>query len=105
MYISIHLNYLPDTKYYGPQVFYNEQKPNNKLIAEEVQKQLNKDLKTKREIKKIPSSTYMYDKLNVQGILIECGFLSNATEREKLTQKDYQEDLAESIAKGIAKIL
>lgn len=103
MYISIHLNYLPQSKYYGPQVFYENNKKNNKKIASTIQKELNAKLKTNREIKKIPPSTYMYDKLNVSGILIECGFLSNYQEREILQTEKYQQKLATIITKGIIK--
>ena len=41
LYISIHLNYLNKTKYYGPQVFYHDVN-NNKNIAQTIQKYLNK---------------------------------------------------------------
>ena len=85
MYLSIHLNYLSDASYYGPQVFYNK---DNKELAKIMQKVMNEELKGKREIKKIPSDTYMYSKLNVPGILIECGFLSNGIERNKLIKEE-----------------
>ena len=105
MYVSIHLNYLPQSEYYGPQVFYNEKNSANKKLATVIQNNLNNHLKTKRDIKKIPSETYMYDKLTVKGVLIECGFLSNLEEREKLTQEEYQKKLARYIANGIASSL
>ena len=56
MYVSIHLNYLTDTRYYGAQVFYNK---DNENLAKSIQKYLNKNTNTDREIKKIPTSTYM----------------------------------------------
>ena len=31
----------------------------------------------------------MYSKLNKKGVLIECGFLSNANERKKLLDDNY----------------
>jgi N-acetylmuramoyl-L-alanine amidase len=34
-------------------------------------------------------------------VLIECGFVSNKTETEKLTSVDYQNALAKGIANGI----
>lgn len=98
MYLSIHLNYLSDASYYGPQVFYNK---DNKELAEVMQKVMNTELKGTREIKKIPSDTYMYSKLNVPGILIECGFLSNGVERNKLITDNYQKKIAKVIAKGV----
>lgn len=99
MYLSIHLNYLNDTKYSGAQVFYNNDK--NKEIALVIQDTLNKSLNTSREIKKIPHKTYMYDKLTIPGVLIECGFLSNPTEREKLQNSEYQQKLAKIIKDGL----
>ncbi len=92
MYISIHLNYLADTTYSGPQVFYNNEE--NMNIAQVFQETLNSALKNDRQIKKIPNKTYMYDKLTIPGILIECGFLSNSNERQKLTTSEYQNKLA-----------
>ena len=103
-YFSIHLNYLEDTKYFGPQVFYNYSREDNKIIANQLQNDLNKSLKTNREVKKIPNKTYMYDKLLVSGVLIECGFLSNSKERNLLIDKNYQKKLAKIIAKSIGSL-
>lgn len=103
-YLSIHLNYLGNLSYYGPQVFYNEKNEMNKKIAEEIQSNFNKELKTDREIKQIPSSTYMYKSLDVAGVLIECGFLSNARERNLLTTNDYQRKLAKIISKSMGSL-
>lgn len=100
-YFSIHLNYLLDSRYYGPQIFYNNNDEKNKEIALKLQTDLNQALKTKREVKKIPSSTYMYSKLNVPGVLIECGFLSNSYERNLLKKKDYQKKFAKIVAESI----
>ena len=99
MYLSIHLNYLTDTKYYGAQVFYNK---DNENLAKFIQNYLNENINTDREVKKIPTSTYMYDKLNTNGVLVECGFLSNATERSKLVTKEYQSKFAKILAQAIS---
>lgn len=98
LYISIHLNYLSDSSYYGPQVFYIK---DNKKLAETIQNSMNMDLKGDRKTKKIPSDTYMYNKLNISGVLIECGFLSNSKERSLLQNSEYQKKVAKSISKGI----
>lgn len=99
MYLSIHLNYLTDTRYYGAQVFYNK---NNEELAKSIQEYLNNNTNTNREVKKIPTSTYMYDKLNTNGVLVECGFLSNAIERNKLVTKEYQSKFAKILAQAIS---
>ena len=100
MYLSIHLNYLTDTRYYGAQVFYNK---DNETLANTIQEYINANLDSDREIKEIPSSTYMYQRLENPGVLIECGFLSNANEREKLVTDEYQKKIAEVIASAIVK--
>lgn len=98
LYLSIHQNYLNDFDYYGPQVFYNN---DNYDLAKIIQEFLNRISDAKRETKKIPSSTYMYSKLKVKGVLIECGFISNAQERLKLTTDEYQEIVANAIGDGV----
>ena len=68
-----------------------------------MQNVLNQELKSDRKVKLIPKTTYMYSKLKISGLLIECGFLSNDNERSKLITKEYQEKIAKSIALGILK--
>ena len=103
MYLSIHLNYLSDASYYGPQVFYNRKKDNNKILAETIQNYLNTKTNAKREIKNIPERTYMYNKLKPTGVLIECGFLSNYKEKQKLKSDNYQKKIAQYITEAIIK--
>lgn len=98
LYLSIHLNYLNDFSYSGPQVFYNA---NNKELAEKVQKSLNEYVNGDRKIKKIPNDTYMYNKLKVPGVLIECGFLSNIKERGLLITEKHQKKIAKAISQGV----
>lgn len=100
MYLSIHQNYYKNAKYSGPQVFYSKVVNENIKIASSIQESLNKYTKNDREIKKVPK-TYMYDKLNVPGVLIECGFISNPEELKKLKNEKYQKELSQSIITGI----
>ncbi|MBQ9833652.1 MAG: N-acetylmuramoyl-L-alanine amidase [Bacilli bacterium] len=100
-YVSIHLNYLTDSRYSGPQVFALK---DNMEYAKNIQDYLNKNLKGDRESKIIPVTTYMYRKLSIPGVLLECGFLSNATERAKLITDEYQKQVAVAIAKSIANL-
>lgn len=43
----------------------------------------------------------MYKQLKIKGVLIECGFLSNYNERNKLITSKYQKQLAKVITKGV----
>lgn len=92
--ISIHQNYYKDTKYSGTQIFYK----GNKELAEYLQKNINE----KRLTKPISSSLYMYNKINADTLLIECGFLSNTNDRKKLTNENYQTNYTKELAKYIA---
>ncbi len=97
IYLSIHINYLNNKSYSGSQVFYY--KNINELLANTIQMHLNK-ISTPRSIKKMPN-VYMYDKLNIKGVLIECGFISNTNERNKLITEEYQELLAKTITESL----
>ena len=47
----------------------------------------------------------MLKNTKVPTIIVECGFLTNPEEAEKLTQEDYQEQIAQAICEGIIKWL
>ena len=100
-YLSIHLNYLSESKYKGIQVFSLSNEKENALVMQDY---LNKKLNSNRENKTIPNSIYMYSKINKPGLLIECGFLSNESERNLLITDAYQKELAKEIVKGLLKL-
>lgn len=43
----------------------------------------------------------MYRQLNIPGVLIECGFLSNYNDRNNLQKKIYQKKFSQIILQGI----
>lgn len=100
LYLSIHINYLQDSRYKGIQVFYLHDKD----LAIKMQESLNESLESDREAKKMAGEYYMYEKLKLSGLLIECGFLSNPSEREKLITAEYQKTIAKAIADGLSKM-
>ena len=91
--ISIHQNYYKDSKYKGTQIFYK----GNDYLADYLQKNINKD----RKIKKISNSLYMYNKIKSDVLLLECGFLSNLSDRNNLIDKTYQKEYSIKLAKYI----
>ena len=97
LYLSIHLNYYNNPKYSGAQVFYNKTYKENKILANIIQNNLNKD----RKIKKLDEKLYMYNKLNKKGVLIECGFLSNYRDRTNLQDINYIKKVSKLIAKSL----
>jgi len=93
--ISIHQNYYKDSKYKGTQIFYK----GSKKLADYLQKNINEN----RKIKKISNSLYMYNKIKSDVLLIECGFLSNSSDRNKLIDKTYQKEYSKTLSKNIVK--
>ena len=102
IYISIHLNYLSNTKYKGLQIFYNNKNKQNKIIAEKLTKYIKEKTYNVRE-PKYNSSYYMYNNIKEPGILMEVGFLSNPDDRYRLTHEKYQDILISNITYSIEK--
>lgn len=100
IYISIHLNYISNTKWKGLQVFYNNRNKNNKLIAESLTKYIKEKTYNVKE-PKLNNTYYMYKNISSPGVLIEVGFLSNPDDRYRLTHEEYQDKLIENISYGI----
>ncbi len=98
LYLSIHINYLSDSRYYGAQTFYIK---GNETLANSIQDVFKTDLKSPLNEKVINDSIYMYKRLNIPGVLIECGFISNSIEREMLVTSDYQDKIVDSIVEGL----
>lgn len=103
MFISIHLNHFGEPQYYGAQVFYSSNNDENQKLAESVQKKLI-ELADPSNTRKVKSTNDIYILKNAQipSVLIECGFLSNPDEAEKLNTDEYQQKLVWAIYCGIA---
>ena len=54
-----------------------------------------------RELKMADDSVFLLSHTTVPAILVECGFLSNPAECEKLAQQDYQRQMAFAVAGGV----
>lgn len=102
MYISIHLNYISNSKWQGLQIFYNNKNEENKTIATNLTSYLKETTNNIREPKQ-ENIYYMYKQITIPGVLIELGFLSNPNDRYRLTREEYQDILAKSIADSIEK--
>ena len=103
IFVSIHINKFPEKKYSGPQVFYSKNTEESKLLAELIQGRMNEILlpEKEREIQQAGKEIYLLKKAEIPAVLIECGFISNPTELEKLKNEDYQKRIAWAIYAGI----
>lgn len=102
LFLSIHLNAENTGIWKGAQTFYNTNNKENKKIAELLQQQFKEDLNSKRKAKN-KSDLYLQKRINRPGVLIEVGFLSNASERYLLKQEKYQDKVTLSIANALLK--
>ncbi|RFA32658.1 N-acetylmuramoyl-L-alanine amidase CwlD [Virgibacillus dokdonensis] len=101
LFISLHLNALPSTKWRGAQTFYNPQKDENKHLAEMIQAEFIRNLENTNRAALAINNVYLLKYAETPGALVEIGFLSNVEERELLKDTDYQQKVAASIYKGI----
>ncbi|TYS13930.1 N-acetylmuramoyl-L-alanine amidase CwlD [Rossellomorea vietnamensis] len=103
LYLSIHLNAIPSSRWSGAQTFYNPKFKENKEVATSIQSELIRNLEnTKREAKGI-QNVYLVKHINKPGALVEIGFLSNPGEKANLMTEKYQQKVAASIYEGVLK--
>ncbi len=101
LYISLHMNALPDPRWSGAQVFYNDNFNENKALAECIQQSITDVLQNTHRKAKTVSTLYLMKMVKKPGVLIEAGFLSNPQEADLLKQPIYQDKVAFAIYLGI----
>ncbi len=102
IFVSIHMNKFEQQKYYGAQVIYDKTNENAKLLAEEIQSELAKiDPTNKRQAMAAEKSVFLLKSSPVPSVIVECGFLSNPSELEKLKSDEYQSQISNAINNGI----
>lgn len=103
VFVSIHLNKFTTSAARGSQVFYNGKISESKKLGDYIQSSIVKLLQPEntRVNKQATSGTYLLYNATIPAVLVECGFLSNKAELEKLKDTDYQNKMAFSIFCGI----
>ena len=99
--VSIHQNHFPDSRYFGPQVFWSE---GGEELARSLQQVLNESLGGKRSPKE-SAGVYLMEQITHPGILVECGFLSNPNEEQKLQSPEHQKRLSAAMTAAIVAYL
>ena len=102
IFVSIHLNKIEQSEYYGWQTFYQKNNEKSKLLAKKIQSNLNYSIQkeNKRDIMSL-SGKYIMDNIKIPTVTVECGFLSNPKELNDLMEDKYQSALAWGIYTGI----
>ena len=101
--VSIHQNHFEDSSQWGMQVFYSPNDSGSKRLADGVLNYNKTFLQpdNSRENKPSDSSYYILYNAKVPSVMVECGFMSNEDENEKLKSEDYQAKIAYIITLGI----
>ena len=102
IFVSIHLNKIPQSKYWGWQTFYNKESQDGKKLATSIQSNLNETIQ--KENKRVPmkiDNVYIIKHVEIPTTIVECGFLSNPEEEQQLLTDEYQNKLAWGIYTGI----
>ena len=73
----------------------------SRLLAGFLQQTMNAALAPAKPRSAHTGEYYLLEHLQIPAVLVECGFLSNPAEEQKLLTADYQRRVAESIAAGV----
>ena len=102
LFISIHMNSFGEEKYSGLQVYASDNNILSRRIAESIQNMVKSTLQPTNNRKvKGGKGIYVLENINNPAVLVECGFLTNAEECNKLSEKEYQKQLSFAIVCGI----
>jgi len=102
IFVSIHLNKIPQQQYWGWQTFYKQESAEGQKLYNCIQNSLNETIQ--RENTRTPmkiDNIYIIKKVEIPTTIVECGFLSNPEEEQLLLTDDYQNKLAWGIYTGI----
>lgn len=107
IFVSIHQNNFSDTQYYGSQIFYSPNHPNSEILANHIKEAIKKLIQpnNEREIKCAGNNIFILKNAKKPAIIIECGFMSNQNELNRLCSDYYQNQIAFCISSGIMNYL
>ena len=101
LFVSIHMNAFPAPQYSGMQVWYGTGHPLSAEVAGSIQAtSLAIMPDNHRRIKAAGSNIYLLDRIKSPAVLVECGFLSNPAEAERLSREAYRYAVAAVVFAG-----
>ena len=102
LYVSIHMNALENnTTYNGIETWYNENKEQSRRLAQLIQDEASRATGA-ANLGIIPDTgLVVIRETNMPSCLLECGYMSNTSERNRLITDAYQDKLADGISVAI----
>ena len=102
VFISVHCNSVAiNTAAQGIEAWYFDTSWNGAALAAEIMKPVIRHTEAVNRGIKGTTELYVLKHTSMPAALVECGFMSNKDELEKLTTPDYQGIIGASIARGI----
>ena len=102
LFISIHMNAFPAPQYSGMQVWHGTGSPVSARVADAIQATSTALMPDNhRKTQAAGSSIYLLDRIQSPAVLVECGFLSNPEEAERLSKEEYRHALAAVVFAGV----
>jgi len=102
LYLSIHVNAIPSSRWRGAQTFYQRNRTESKQLAEAIQSEMVRILGNTRRVAK-PEDFFTTRNTKMTSVIIEIGFISNPAEAKLLTDPAYQRKLVYAIYSGLVK--
>lgn len=102
LFISIHQNMFPDKDCKGAQIWYSKTEF-SMILAKILEAKLKEEVDSNNNrVAKVSKDGYKVLRCDsVPSVLVECGFLSNPAEEQKLKEDAYQEKIAVALAEGV----
>ncbi len=102
VFISIHMNSYSQEKYEGTQVYYSPSDSESAALAGKIQASVKSRLQSENNRQtKSGKGIYLLENTEALSVLVECGFITNENECKRLSDHQYQKDLALAITLGI----
>lgn len=100
MMISIHLNKFSDPSVRGAQAFCAARSEEGRILADNIQNSLNKNIEPFRPRSALVGDYYMLKCTVAASVIVECGFLSSPEDERLLITEEHQRKLALAIFSG-----
>lgn len=102
--ISIHMNKFTDSSENGAQVFFKQNDTDSEKLSISIKNMLTANFENARNLT-LKGDYYILNNSKMTGVIVECGFLSNANEEQNLILEEYQNKICYSIYAGIINYL
>ncbi|SFC82418.1 N-acetylmuramoyl-L-alanine amidase CwlD [Clostridium uliginosum] len=103
VFISIHQNIFPQKACFGAQVWYSDN-DKSEVLASNIQNMLKENINdNNKRISKPAKNQYKILRDGYEGacVLVECGFLSNYEEEQRLKSDEHQNKIVKGILSGV----